>query len=197
MFPKLNPVEVIQHDPPRIEHIRPYVPVLLDAMGPASELISLWDWAGCGCVETGWSYGSDYHPKGDPFGYGDGGHGFGLWQLDDRSESDRIAAVMTVLRRGDHAGALRQLALQNLAVALEKRAYHVSSRRPQPLAGEVLRKATWSAYNAGQVRTYQLAVAGLDSDAVTAHGCYGALVIAYSDEIRRLAPDLFGPEAVP
>jgi hypothetical protein len=194
---KKTAAEIVQQDPPIIAHIRPYAAVMLEVFGLSANLISLWDWAGCGCVESGWGYGSDFHPTGDPFGLGDTGHGFGLWQLDDRSESDRIAAVMTVLRRGDREGALRELARQNLGVALEKRAYMVSSRRPRPLEGDLLRRTIWAAYNAGQVRTYQLAIAGHDPDTVTTPGCYGALVIAYSDAIRAMAPDLFGPEVVP
>jgi len=41
--------------------------------------------------ETAWGTGSGYYPKGSPAGTGDGGHGHGLLQIDDRTWGDWLA----------------------------------------------------------------------------------------------------------
>jgi hypothetical protein len=171
--------------------MRVYVSVIREACSARG--VDPYDLAALGCRETGWGYGRGYAPVGDPFGHGDGGHGYGLLQLDDRSQMPRIARVEAVRKTQGPAAALRLMLDESLAVLLdEKRSYLTSPKRDHgPLAGDLLRRATFAAYNAGAGRVYQYAVAGMDVDQITTGHDYSKWVVAKVDALRAAAPTLF------
>jgi len=120
--------------------------------------------AGLGDRETLWGLSSDLSQPG-PAGTGDGGHGRGLMQIDDRTWSSWISATdwtdpgQNVLKGAQiYAAGYNQL--QNAGV--------------DP---SILARAAADAYNAGPGTVLAAIQAGADPDSVSTGGNYGADVM--------------------
>lgn len=107
-------------------------------------------------------WGQALSPAG-PGGTGDGGHGHGIMQIDDRSFGDWLLTnnwtdPYTNVKKG-------------VKILKSKRSY-LASRVPAAL----LEEATIAAYNTGEGRVAKSVAAGLHPDATTAGGAYSANV---------------------
>lgn len=119
---------------------------------------------------------------------GDGGHGRGVFQIDDRSHSAWLrrqgahgsGGIPPVAAAADYAAALLR---DNLAFG-----------RSKGLAGDPLFKFALSAYNAGAGGAWRALQDRGDSDARTAHGNYGRDVLG---RLRAVQAWLDGGEAPP
>jgi hypothetical protein len=183
--------------PAAIDHVRPWAPLIESVCGDPSQPDGFdpFDLAALGFRETGWGFGAAYAPKGDPFGYGDRGHGFGFLQLDDRTYATAITQIRALAKIRHDTGVRRMFEVA-LGVLVFDRMYLASPRRTRPLAGELLRRAVFDAYNAGPGRIALLAKHDQDPDALTAGHDYGRWTIAAAESLRKAAPDLF-PSAAP
>lgn len=146
-----------------------------------------WRFAALGLRESGWGHAPGYFPKGDPCGTGDGGHGYGLFQIDDRFHSNFV-------RSADAREPFKQ-ALYACRILREARDWFKRSaaRTYDP---EPLERAVYAAYNAGPGRAYHQIVSGLDPDAVTTGKNYSAWIWAKAAELQAEVPDLFDPLGV-
>jgi hypothetical protein len=188
--------------PLELTRLLPYVAVIKGAVHSLGcKVITPWLLAAIGFRETHFGFAPGYAPKGSPFGLGDGGHGFGLWQLDDRSNLPRIDRVKQARAADGDEAALKLMAREALYVLVEKYAYMIDERRPRPLKGDEARRAMIAAYNAGQGAVYARIRAGQDPDVCTADGPdrdtkgdYSAWVLAKEAALQKAAPDLFGPK---
>lgn len=119
--------------------------------------------AGVGLRETwlGWSPG--YVPRGSHLGWGDNGHGWGLWQLDDRSHEDVILSedLSTVVGQARRAAWKLAANLRVLRAALPG----------QP--DDLLQRAAVAAYNARLGAVAAQLLSGRDIDSVTTAGPSG------------------------
>lgn len=186
-----------------LHRLVPYVSYIRDACATSGGCVDPYDLAAVGYRESGFSFGSGYEPRGDPFGYGDQKHGNFLYQIDDRSYPARIEEIRRILEDAGAVAALRRLHESAVSILIEKRAYLCSSQRPQPLAGEVLRRAMLAAYNAGEKRIYPRAIEALLNprkdgtpewallDSRTTGEDYSTWVVARAEALRKAAPALF------
>lgn len=132
---------------------------------------------------AGWAPG--YQPKGSHLGRGDGGHGWGLFQMDDRGPYAKWP------REAPEASPYLQArwACQVLADArLELSRYRAHPRYLE---------AALCAYNAGSTRVARQLERGLDPNAVTSGGDYGRDVLRRRTTLRALYPVTFPPPAAP
>lgn len=116
-----------------------------------------------------------------PVGTGDGGHGRGLMQVDDRSQIQWLAAAnwrdaATNINKGAEIlrGKVRYFQLASAGAG-----------DPRPLKGDALWRAAVAAYNAGEGRVLKTLKAGQNPDSVTAHGDYGSAVLAYAQQLEQ------------
>lgn len=113
-------------------------------------------------------WGDALTPKG-PGGTGDGGHGRGLMQIDDRSHADWLAA-------NDWTDPLVNI---RGGVKIFMAAYNFM--KAKGLQGEQLMQAAAAAYNAGAGRVWQAVATSKSPDSVTTGGDYG------SDVVKKMA----------
>jgi hypothetical protein len=184
--------------PLELSRLRPYIDVIENATTALGcKVITPWLLAAIALRETHCGWAPGYSPKGSPFGLGDHGHGFGLWQLDDRSNLPRIRRVQAAQQAKGDGFALEVMAREALYVLIEKYSYMVSVSRWRPLAGDEARRAMVAAYNAGQGAVYKRIKAGQDPDVCTASKNYSAYVLAKEAALQKVAPDLFGQKGKP
>lgn len=120
--------------------------------------------------ETGWTMKAPYTPRGDPRGTGDGGHGHGIMQIDDRTWGDWLATndwgdPYTNITKGV------QILKQNLAYFAGK-----------GLTGQDQLQAALAAYNHGPGNVWKNiqsgGMAAVDNGTSLTHGVgYGASVL--------------------
>jgi hypothetical protein len=136
--------------------------------------------AAIGLRESGLGWAPGYKPQGTHLGYGDGGHGFGLFQIDDRSH-----ALWLATHKDAHPLEQARYALLVLGGGRNwLKAHH-------KLEGEPLTLASLAAYNCGPGNVSRALQRGLDADSYTANHNYGHWVLLKSHELRDGAPDLF------
>lgn len=129
---------------------------------------------------------------------GDAGHGRGLMQIDDRSDTAWLNAnpwkdAYTNIKRG------AQILNMKLAYFLlggngtvtvpDSYASRLGTsggdyQDPRPLSGDMLARAGVAAYNSGQGAVLYALAAGYDPDSFTAGGNYGADVLAREAALR-------------
>lgn len=146
-------------------------------------------------TEAGWA--RPYHPKGTHLGRGDGGHGFGLFQIDDRgpyAHLPREAPEATPYLQCRWACWVLADAERELVAALGAG----FARLP------LFEVAVVCAYNAGSPRVAQAIRQGRHPDHVTADGPdqdrdgdYGSSVLAIRDRIRDALAEPLPPAPVP
>ena len=119
--------------------------------------------AAVGLRETWLGWAPGYAPVGTHLGWGDGGHGWGLFQADDRSWKSWILSpdALTPLGQARKAAAEIAANLHLLSIALP--------RQPQG----VVDRAAVAAYNARLGLVANQLMAGRDPDAVTSPGPSG------------------------
>lgn len=157
---------------------------------------------GFGDRETLWGTTRDLSQPG-PAGTGDGGHGHGLMQIDDRSWGTWLASndwtdPYTNVKKGV------QILKGNIAffqgksavkgytdgtwVSIDKSAAKIGVspgkyRDPRPLSGDALWKAAISAYNTGAANVLMAIAAGKSPDTTTYGGDYGSDVVARANGV--------------
>jgi hypothetical protein len=152
------------------ERLEPYLPDFAEAClleGEDTALISAI------CLRETWAgWAPGYLPKGSYLGKGDRGHGFGLFQMDDRGPYAYLP------RECPEATPFLQArwACHVLRDARKELAKH----RDHPLFA----RAVLAAYNAGSPRVAKALVFGHDPDSVTTGKNYGADVIRRRDRLR-------------
>lgn len=112
--------------------------------------------------ETNGGDAKGYEPRGSPAGTGDGGHGRGLMQIDDRAHAAFCSGDLW--RRSDFN-------VLYGAHVLKEALYAFSGRELPALC----------AYNAGAVRVRRAMGAGRTPDSVTTGGDYGTDVLSRRD----------------
>jgi len=116
--------------------------------------------------------------KQGPEGRGDGGHGYGLMQIDDRSFPEFCK------------GTLWMDAYENIKfgawVLARKRRYLSSQTLGYALTTADLERAAVAAYNAGEVRVLKLIQQHEDVDLMTANKNYSAEVLRLAEIYRSL-----------
>lgn len=137
--------------------------------------------AGIGLRESGFGWAPGYHPKGKPDGLGDGGHAFGLFQIDKRYHASFLALPESQepINQAGYACALLH----------DARLYLL--RAKLPLTEAKLMEGTLCCYNANERHVLRQLAQGLDPNDVTTDKNYGRWVIAKGAELRRLDPRLF------
>jgi hypothetical protein len=191
-----------QVTPLEFSRLLPYAGVMRDVVAELGcAVITPWLLAAIALRETHCGFAPGYAPKGSPFGLGDNGHGFGLWQLDNRSNLQRIERVKRVRAAQGDAAAIREMCREAAYVLVEKYSYMVSPKRPRRLEGDEVRRAMIAAYNAGQGAVYSRILKGEDPDSCTADGPdhdkkgdYSAWVLAKEQALLHAAPNLFAKE---
>jgi hypothetical protein len=126
-----------------------------------------------GSRETWFGYAPGYQPKGTCAGTGDGGHGHGYWQIDDRSFGPWLAKGLW--KNVDDC------CRQAIRVLVGKRKYisdHLAIFANDP---KLLLRATIAAYNCGEGNVVKSIKAGRDVDARTAGGDYSRDVLELRD----------------
>lgn len=174
--------------PTNVEHVRAYAPYIKEVCGSDFDPF---DMAAVGLRETACGWGSNYSPHGSPFGRGDGGHGYGIYQIDDRWHADLIAEIEHIRAVHGDELALARMHEVALQILVQGRDHLASPERTHPLTGDALRSATFAAYNAGAGRVAEAAKEGANWDELTTGGDYGQWVCDRSAQLRQAAPELF------
>jgi hypothetical protein len=150
--------------------------------------------AAVGLRETwaGWAPG--YFPRGTHLGFGDSGHGFGLFQADLRTWEPALRGLIPGVDLLSPLGQAR-LAARHLASSL--RLLHAVF---PALPTDRLLEAAVCAYNARIGAVAAQLNAGKDPNLVTTKGPsgvpdYGRDVLARAERLRRRAPSIFPPPA--
>lgn len=175
---------------------RPYADVILQVA--SEQNVSPFLIVQLGYRETLWGTSSALDQPG-PSGRGDGGHGHGLMQIDDRSYPSWLATYdwtdpYTNVSKGVEIlrGKLAFFATRGVVPGLTdgtlvtlgpksatRRGVPPGTYRdPRPLFGDALIQAAVAAYNTGEGNVLESLAAGLPADATTAKGNYGADVLA-------------------
>lgn len=136
--------------------------------------------------ESGAGWAPGYAPQGKADGWGDHGHGFGLFQIDRRYH--RAFTDSDV--RGDPELQARQ-ACRILSEAREWFRHHAA-----PLSAGDLERAALAAYNAGAGAVHHWLTTGGDPDRPTTGGDYSRDVLTRAAQLRALRPDLFATAQV-
>lgn len=124
--------------------------------------------AGIMCRESAGGY--TLHPPG-PAGTGDGGHGHGLMQIDDRSFGEFCASALWQDPQSNIDFGAR--------VLVEKRTYMIS--HTVSLGDVVLERCAIAGYNCGAARVVQALRGGLDIDWFTTQRNYSREVLRMAD----------------
>ena len=133
--------------------------------------------------ETCAGYAPGYTPRGTHLGWGDSGHGWGLWQADDRTWEAWILTPEALTAIGQARQAARKIAA-NLRI--------LSAAFPA-LPAATLELAAICGYNARLGAVAGQLAAGADPNAVTTRGPsgrpdYGDDVLAIAERLRRGDP---------
>jgi hypothetical protein len=170
--------------PPRtdLDRVRPWAGLIDEVCALTGE--NRWRFGALGLRESGWGWAPGYFPKGDPCGTGDHGHGFGLFQIDDRYHASFV-------RSADAQEPFRQ-ALYACRLLREARDWFKRSAA-RAYDADHLEHAVYAAYNAGPGRVYHQIVMGLDPDEATTGKDYSRWIWAKAAALELDAPDLFGP----
>lgn len=144
--------------------------------------------------ETWAGWAPPYFPKGTHLGFGDGGHGFGLCQADDRTWEAAMLGLMPGVELLTPLGQARFTAHK---LARNERILRVVF---PALDAVILRKAAIAAYNARLGAVAQQLYAGRDVDSVTSagptgHGDYSADVLRRAYRLEQRDHVLFPPAA--
>lgn len=176
-----------------LSRLRPYASIVAQACKVLD--FDPFDFAAIGYRETAWGYAEPYSPKGHPFGFGDKGHGFGLFQLDDRYQQARIRRVQILAQKGEQVKAVELMITEALLVLVGNRnqLLHLGAWDTN-----ALRRAILSSYNAGVSGVFASIqkhgfVDGVDRR--TTGGDYSAWVVEKSWALRQVAPSMFGEGA--
>lgn len=168
---------------PRDDYLRvePYLPEFAEAALAWSEdtcrLAAI-------CLRETWAgWAPGYTPKGSPLGYGDHGHGFGLFQIDDRGPYARLVAANPWASPREQAA----WACEVLADA-RRDLVHFANRSDYD-------QAVLATYNAGAGAVRRALIMGWGPDRPTSGGDYGADVLRRMAWLRARAPDRFPPVA--
>jgi hypothetical protein len=140
--------------------------------------------AAVGLRETllGWAPG--YAPRGTHLGFGDLGHGWGLWQADDRSWKAWILSPDALTPLGQARKAASEIAANLRLLRL--------TFQGQP--GDLLERASVAAYNARLGAVAAQIMSGRDVDAPTTQENYSADVYRRAEQLTRAG--LFPPRNV-
>ncbi len=155
------------------------------ATSPADVDPERWAFFFAGVIARESGFGAYLTPRG-PNGLGDGGHGHGLGQVDDRwneAEPEISALRLQHIESGDWTDPEKHLLfcaelLRRLWDQLEQ--LNLEDERLQ---------ATAAAYNAGAPRVLALLAQGLSPDSATTGGNYGADVLTRADTFNLAAND--------
>lgn len=169
----------ISLDDPRNDFLRlePYLPAFGEAAAMEGEDACL---LAAICLRETWAgWAPGYAPKGSHLGRGDHGHGFGLFQIDDRGPYKhwpKECPEATPLLQARWACWVLRDARKELS----------------ELAGlNVYMTAVLCAYNAGSPRVLRACRIGADPNLVTASKNYGSDVLRRRDLLRTNHPDRF------
>jgi hypothetical protein len=166
------------HDPgDMFLRLEPYLPDFAEAALMEGEDTALLAALCLRETHAGWAPG--YVPKGCFTGRGDHGHGFGLFQIDDRGPYRHLPA--------ECPEATPMLQARWACAVLEDARRELAAFRGHPL----FERATLAAYNAGSPRVATALRAGLDPDSVTTGKNYGADVLHRRDRLRSRYPHAF------
>lgn len=132
---------------------------------------------------AGWAPG--YQPKGSHLGKGDGGHGWGLFQMDDRGPYAKWP------REAPEASPYLQARWACMVLTDARRELVRFAHHPRYL------EACLCAYNAGSRRVAWALDRDQDPNAVTSGGDYGRDVLRRRDQLRARYPSTFPPPAPP
>lgn len=159
--------------------VEPYLPDFGEAAGIEGEDACL---LAAICLRETWAgWAPGYKPKGSYLGRGDGGHGFGLLQIDDRGAYGHLP------RECPEATPMLQARWACSVLADARKALHGFEGHP------LFERAVLSVYNAGAKRVREALVLGHDSDSVTTGHDYGRDVLRRRDRLRAEHPDIFPP----
>ena len=161
-----------------LERLRPWVPAIRAACLAWDEdpfLLS----AIC-LRESGAGWAPGYEPKGKPDGWGDNGHGFGLFQIDIRYHRGFVLSA-------DARDPSRQ-AVYACRILHENRHYLKHSASMPP---DNLERAAVAAYNAGVGSVIHRVILGEDPDLATTGHDYSHWVFEKQAALYLAAPKLF------
>lgn len=165
--------------------IVPWVPLIVEVCASTGE--DRWRFAAMGWQESRW--GDALTPWNDPCGTGDGGHGRGLFQIDDRYHRAFVdsAAFRDPLKQALYACRILRDARQWF-----KRST-LNTQDP-----ERLERMVYAAYNCGPAKVRTHLVLGHDVDAGTTRKNYSARVWRTAAELQKTMPNLFDvPQPAP
>jgi hypothetical protein len=131
--------------------------------------------------ESGASWGSGYDPKGSATGSGDGGHGRGLFQIDDRYhrpfvESEKFADPLEQAR---------------YALGIVRAAREWFKDASSGIAPDDLERAAVAAYNAGPGAVFHRLQSGENPDQSTTGGDYSRWIMDKVAALQLADPHLF------
>lgn len=132
------------------------------------------------CIRETWAgWAPGYVPAGSPTGRGDHGHGFGLFQIDDRGPYAYLPK--------EAPSATAHLQARWACWVLRDMRNELSRFKRHPL----YERAVVCAYNAGSPRVGRALEIGVDPDLCTTGGDYGTDVIATRQMLRAAYPERF------
>jgi hypothetical protein len=181
--PSVHDRHVSQGDPKDdLERLRPYLSDFAEAALLEGEDCALLCAVALRETHAGWAPGYKV-PAGNPrhLGYGDAGHGFGLFQVDDRGPYAYLPR--------EAPQATPYLQARWACWVLKDAREELREFKDLP----VLEVAAICAYNAGSPAVKRQLRQGKHPDHATAHGDYGSDVLRRRDELRRKHPDVFPP----
>jgi len=153
--------------------------------------VTAWAFFLSGIISRESGFGIYLRPRG-PNGLGDGGHGHGLGQVDDRDNPDEpewSARRAAHIASGDWTDSAKHLLfcaqlLRHLWDGLEETEQDGTARA---LGYEERLSATAAAYNAGLPRVADAIASGMSPDTRTTHGDYGADVLSRAGQFTTAA----------
>lgn len=162
-----------------LERLRPYLDDIAEAALLEGEDCALLCAIALRETHAGWAPG--YKPKGTHLGYGDAGHGMGLFQIDDRGPYGYLPR--------EAPQATPYLQARWACWVLKDARDELAAFRALPVY-----EAAWiAAYNAGSPAVKRVLREKRHPDHATTGRDYGSDVLRRRDELRRKHPDLFPP----
>jgi hypothetical protein len=173
-----------------LQRLAPYLPDVRQAA--AEEGVRLAILCGVGLRETLFGWAPGYAPRGTHLGFGDRGHGFGLFQADLRTWEPALRGLIPGVDLSTPLGQAR-LAARHL-----RSSYRILRAMFPALADGLVLAASIAAYNARIGAVAAQLVAGADVDAVTTAGPsgradYSSDVLARAAKLERRDPITFPP----
>lgn len=136
--------------------------------------------------ETWCGFAPGYSPKGDPCGWGDSGHAFGLFQIDKRYHRSFIDAEIARAIWDSQKGIDYDPRTQAMyACGLLRDAREWFKRSASSVNGDALERAVYAAYNASEYRVYSALMSRQDVDSVTTGKDYSKYVFDLADHIEK------------